>query len=72
MTAIAVRGGSLRWPWGLLTASLASWLLYDAILTVPEVFHLTGGGFRIAAEQFRFFAGSFAAAAGLAQRRAVR
>jgi hypothetical protein len=72
LTAFAVRGGTLRWPWMLLTASLGAWVVYDAVLAVPEIFHLGGSGFRVAAEQFRFLAGSSACAAGLAQRRAVR
>jgi hypothetical protein len=72
LTAIAVRGGKLRWPWGLLTLSLAAWLLYDAFLAMPDLFHLSGGGLRFAAELFRFLAASSACAAGLAQRLAVK
>lgn len=30
MTAVALRGGLLTWPWVFLTASTAAWLLYDA------------------------------------------
>jgi hypothetical protein len=30
MTAVALRGGLLTWPWALLTASTVTWLLYDA------------------------------------------
>ena len=33
-TAIALRGGLLRWPWALFTASMLSWLFYDAASTL--------------------------------------
>jgi hypothetical protein len=73
MTALAVKDGSLRWPWGLLAASLAAWLLYDAVLTVPEVVAgLDVRSFRLAADCVRVFAATSACAAGLAQRRAIR
>lgn len=72
MTALAARDGSLRWPWGLLTASLAAWLFYDAALTLPQIFHLDYGPFRLVAEECRVFAGTSACAAGLAQRKAMR
>jgi hypothetical protein len=73
MTALAVKGGTLRWPWGLLTASLAAWLLYDAALTVPELLGIADqGAFRLVADGFRVFAATSAFAAGLAQRKAMR
>jgi hypothetical protein len=34
MTALALRGGLLVWPWGLYTAATFCWLLYDAQDTV--------------------------------------
>jgi hypothetical protein len=73
LTAIAVRSGTLRWPWALLTGSLLAWLLYDAVLSLPDLLHLADGApFRLAGEQFRLFAATSAFAAGLAQKRAVR
>ncbi len=30
MTALALRGGILLWPWALFTASMVSWMFYDA------------------------------------------
>lgn len=72
LTALAVRGGALRWPWGLLTASLLAWLLYDAVLTIPELIAVDPTGYRPVAECFRLLAGAFACAAGFAQRRVVR
>jgi hypothetical protein len=72
MTALAVKGGTLRWPWGLLAASLGAWLLYDAVLTVPEVLRMKDeGGFRFAADLCRIFATTSAFAAGMAQRRSI-
>jgi hypothetical protein len=71
LTALAVRGGTLRWPWTLLTASLVAWLLYDALYTVPDYLHAAAGGTRLVSEQFHVLAGACAGAAGLAQRKAV-
>jgi len=73
LTAIAVRSGTLRWPWALLTGSLLSWLLYDAVLSLPDLLHVADSSpFRLVGEQFRLFAATSAFAAGLAQKRAVR
>ncbi len=30
LTALGLRGGLFAWPWALITASMFSWLLYDA------------------------------------------
>ena len=72
LTAIAVRGGLLRWPWGLATASLFSWLLYDTFVTVlGEVPH-HGSTFGLVGEGFRVLACSLQCCAGFAQRFVVR
>jgi hypothetical protein len=71
LTAFAVREGTLRWPWTLLTSSLTAWLLYDAIWTVPDYFHVASVALREVAEQLHVMAGAFACVAGLAQRKAV-
>jgi hypothetical protein len=71
LTALAVQGGTLRWPWTLLTASLLSWLLYDAVYTAPVLLHVVPGGWHQVSEQFHVLAGALACAAGLAQRKAV-
>lgn len=71
LTALAVRDGTLKWPWMLLTTSLVAWLLYDALYTVPDLLHLEARGLRLASEQLHVFAGACAGAAGLAQRKAV-
>jgi hypothetical protein len=71
LTALAVRGGTLRWPWMLLTASLLAWLVYDAAYTLPDYFYVDARSVRLVGEQFHVLAGLCACAAGLAQRRAV-
>jgi hypothetical protein len=71
MTALALREGSLRWTWGLLTTSLAAWLLFDAVVTIPQVLHLDERNFRTVAEACRVLAGTAAFSAGMAQRRAM-
>lgn len=71
LTALAVREGTLRWTWMLLTASLLAWLVYDAVDMLPS-YHLMGAaGARLVAEQLHVLAGTCSFAAGLAQRKAV-
>jgi len=71
LTAVAMSGGVLKWPWGLLTACLVFWLFYDATATFSHLFpgHDVGG--RLAKETFRALACACEFAAGLAQRRVV-
>jgi hypothetical protein len=71
LTALAVRDGTLRWPWMLLTAELVAWLVYDAVYAMPGYFHVSEAGADMVAEQLHVLAGLFACAAGLAQRKAV-
>jgi hypothetical protein len=71
LTALAVREGTLRWTWMLLTSSLVAWLLYDAIYTLPDYLSVAPLGYRLVSEQFHILAGALACAAGLAQRMAV-
>jgi hypothetical protein len=71
LTALAVQGGTLRWPWTLFAASLLAWLLYDAVYTVPDYLSVDAVPWRLASEQLHVLAGLLAGAAGLAQRRAV-
>jgi hypothetical protein len=65
LTAVALRGGLFAWPWALITASILSWLFYDAAyyITTPQGFPWS--------EVFRGLALNFQFAAGLAQRFAV-
>lgn len=78
LTAIALRGGIFGWPWALITASILSWLFYDA--AAAPAFHETYGidprAWLPAAipltEVFRGLALNYQAAAGFAQRLAVQ
>jgi len=71
LTALAVREGTLRWTWMLLTSSLVAWLVYDAVYTLPDYFSVAPLGYRLVSEQFHILAGALAAVAGLTQRMAV-
>lgn len=68
LTAMALRGGIVGWPWALVTASLVCWLLYDGTADIQRVmsvdFPLT--------DVFRGLAENYLFAAGLAQRFVVR
>jgi hypothetical protein len=71
-TALALRGGTLLWPWALLTAGGLCWILYDAawgigaLLQVDAAIHV-----RLGTEALRALACTFVACAGVAQRRVV-
>lgn len=68
LTTLSLRGGLFAWPWGLVTASLFCWLLFDAAAGLGW---LLGSGHFPATELFRGMAENFLFAAGLAQRFAV-
>ncbi|HEX3344747.1 MAG TPA: hypothetical protein VHS09_09255 [Polyangiaceae bacterium] len=70
-TALAMRGGTLRWPWGLLTSSGIAWIAYDAASGVVEALHVEQARWLIVTEAIRGLACAFFFAAGLAQRKAV-
>jgi len=65
-TALAMRGGLLRWPWGLLTASGVAWIAYDAASSVAE-----RPRWLVVAESVRVLACALVLSAGVAQRLAV-
>jgi hypothetical protein len=72
-TVLAMRGGILALPWGLYTASLVCWLLYDggeALLRVDALPALASE-LRVLKESMRLLACAFVCAAGIAQRSAV-
>jgi hypothetical protein len=71
-TALALRGGSLLWPWALLTAGGLCWILYDAAWGISAMLHADEIiRVRLGTETLRALACTFIAAAGLAQRRVV-
>jgi hypothetical protein len=69
LTAVAMRGGLLAWPWGFMTASGLAWLAYDGIQTLsPLLFRASADAARPVAEIARCIACTCAFSAGLAQR----
>jgi hypothetical protein len=70
-TALALRGGTLRWPWGLLTSSGVAWIAYDAASGVVELLHVEQARWLIVTEAIRGLACAFFFSAGMAQRIAV-
>jgi hypothetical protein len=67
LTAVSLRGGLFSWPWGLITASQVSWLLYDAAAALSS----GPSGFPLP-DVFRGLAENFLFAAGMAQFFVVR
>jgi hypothetical protein len=72
LTAIAMRGGALAWPWALVTLSNVGWLLYDLSWSFERQWALSEHTLRIIAEFWRGQGCIMAFAAGLAQRWAIR
>jgi len=72
LTALALRGGLLLWPWALLTGSGIAWLVYDASSGVVEALSVTSTGAVVLTESLRALACALTLSAGLAQRMAVR
>ena len=72
LTALSLRGGSLAWPWALLTASTALWLGVDAMALVTDALGVAPATLMPIEESCRFGACLFQLTAGLAQRDAVR
>jgi hypothetical protein len=70
LRALALRGGTLAWPWGLLASSLFAWMLYDVLveLNLPLPVALSES----LVNGVRVSACLLAMGAGLAQRWAVR
>jgi hypothetical protein len=70
-TALAMRGGMLRWPWGLLTSSGIAWIAYDAASGAVELFHVEQARWLVVTEALRGLACASFFSAGMAQRIAV-
>jgi len=68
LTALALRGGALSWPWAFLTASLVSWLGVDAVVYFGPEIHLSDASAKLALEIFRGMACTSAMSAGFALR----
>jgi hypothetical protein len=72
LTALALRGGILCWPFALLSASLVSWLCFDAALTLAPVAGWPDADLKLIYECFRALACTLGGAAGYSQRMASR
>ncbi|NVB85065.1 MAG: hypothetical protein HOV81_42250 [Kofleriaceae bacterium] len=71
LTALALRGAAIAWPWALLSASSFGWLCYDAVFSISSVLHANGEAFRVLGESFHALACVGAGMAGIAQRLVV-
>jgi hypothetical protein len=71
MTAFALRGGVLRWPWAMLTACYLAWLVNDLATPLVSVMHLTNLQGDLLKEVTRALGCTFAFSAGLSQRFAM-
>lgn len=67
LTAIALRGGPIVWPWALLAGSLFGWLIYDVTFALSSNVATGGEALRVLAEAFHVLATLAAAIAGIAQ-----
>ncbi|MFZ5441445.1 MAG: hypothetical protein ACOZQL_15670 [Myxococcota bacterium] len=72
LTALSLRGGSLAWPWGLLTIGTVLWLGVDAIGVLTNLAGTDPVKMLPLEEAFRVGACLFQVSAGLAQRKAVK
>ena len=70
-TALAMRGGVLRWPWGMMTLSVLAWLVYDATSSFIDLTRMGPGLALVASESFRVLANGWVFSAGVSQRLAV-
>jgi hypothetical protein len=73
LTALALRGAAIAWPWALLTASAFGWLCYDATFSfsISAALDTNGEAFRALGEAFRALACVGAGMAGIAQHLVV-
>jgi len=71
LTALALRGTAIAWPWALLTASSFGWLCYDATFSISAAVDTNGESFRALGEAFRALSCVGAGMAGIAQHLVV-
>jgi uncharacterized protein (DUF983 family) len=72
LSAFALRGGALTWPWTLLAVSIFGWLVFDAIALLGPKLLADASALRPAEQAVRVFACTSMLAAGLLQRAALR
>lgn len=72
LTAIALRGGSLAWPWSLIVLGTLGWLFYDATLVIADLMKVERAATRPLEEAFRILACLSFLSAGVLQMLVVR
>jgi hypothetical protein len=72
LTAIALRGGLLAWPWTLMASAQIAWLFYDAVGGLGNATGASVVTVRSIEELFRLLACGFTCASGVAQRMVMR
>lgn len=70
--ALALGGGLVAWPWGLLTLSLLAWLGFDAAVVWGDALSLAPRTGRVVEESMRTLGACAAFSAGMAQRWLMR
>lgn len=71
LTAVALRGGTLSWPWSLRAVSSFGWVLYDAMQLTGHALDLTPEQLRPLETALRTFACVAILSSGLLQRMAL-
>lgn len=72
LSAVAMRGGSLVWPWSLLGAGLFAWLVYDAAAPLAVVGGVDPTRLELFREVLRALACAFVLSGALAHRAIVK
>jgi hypothetical protein len=67
-TALALRGGVLRWPWAFLTVSGLLWLVFDVAYAGLTAAHVGPAGAHAVLDALRTIATLYGFSAGLSQR----
>lgn len=70
LTALALRGGTLGWPWALTVVGTLGWVLFDATGAVSSALHLNPADLKPLEEAFRVWGCVAYLSAGLLQRQA--
>lgn len=72
LTALALRGGTLAWPWALNAVTTFAWLVFDGFSLAADHYQLDQGTVLLALTALRFSACLFQLSAGVLQRLAMR
>jgi hypothetical protein len=71
LTALALRGGALAWPWAALALSTLGWLLFDSLVASAQLFDVSIPFEHPLQEALRVFACTCTFVAGLLQRAVI-